>query len=174
MMRTNEAWYIAESGGSGNGKSIVDYSSFIGYQHSNQSSIPTKPVERGAFTSINKWSNPYEVDVEIAKHGTADEIADFLETLEKWRDSVDLVDVVTPSRVFLRANIYRINYTWNMDDTGPRLIIPKIGIREIRFVQSSASSTVISNPKNPGSTSTKNCGETSCSSVAAMPKGANE
>ena len=152
-----EKWYIASSGG---GSSIVEYSSFIGYQYKNESTIPTKPVEQGAFISANKWANPYEVEVEIAKHGTASEIQQFLEELERWRESVDLVDIVTPSRGFLRANIYRISYTWSMDEYGQRLVIPKISIREVRTAQSSMTTTGSSfaNPMNAGNASTRTGG----------------
>ncbi len=151
-----EKWYIASSGG---GSSIVEYSSFIGYQYKNESTIPTKPVEQGAFISANKWANPYEVEVEIAKHGTATEIQQFLEELERWRESVDLVDIVTPSRVFLRANIYRISYTWSMDEFGPRLVIPKISIREVRTAQTSMTSgALFANPMNAGNATTKTGG----------------
>lgn len=158
-MNNGEAWYIASSGGGG---SIVDYSSFIGYQYANEASIPTKPVERGAFVSANKWANPYEVEVELAKYGGAAEIREFLEELERWRESVELVDIVTPSRVFLRANIYRISYVWSMDENGPRMVMPKLSIREILYSRQGAADGGIANPMNAGCADTVTGGNVQC------------
>lgn len=143
----NPEWFIAAQGG---GSSVVDFSTFLGFSYVNNASLPTKPVEKGQFITANKWANPYVVDVTIGKSGNAGEIKAMLESLESLVQSVELVDVVTPVRVFINGNIESIEYSFTGDETGPSMVMPKITIKEIRFFNASETTSDISsnNAKN--------------------------
>lgn len=164
-----EEWFISAGGGS-----VTDFSSFLGFQYANESSVPEKAVEEGSFFSANKWDNPYDVVVDLAKHGEASDIGAFIDALEQYRGSTDLVSIVTPAKVFINGNIYGISFSWNNDETGPRMLVAKVAIKEIRPPGGSQSSggrggggaSSIGNASNGECNSSTSCGRLQGESVA--------
>lgn len=103
----------------------------VGYRQG--SSISQYPVEQGAFGSYNKVATPFSPRVRVSKGGNVAARAAFLARCEEMAASLDLYRIVTPERVYLNANIERIEYARNAE-SGVGLISVDIVFVEIRQV----------------------------------------
>lgn len=127
-MSVDNNWIVSMKGG---GADILGYDSFVGLEYEKSQALPEKPVEDGAFFTANKWSKPYRVTLTLAKGGDAAAIREFITRLEKYNESIDLVDVVTPLKVFVNGTIESVRYSVGNDEYGPRLVMPRITIKEV-------------------------------------------
>lgn len=146
-------WFIAPAGG---GSSVLPFTSVMNVNSRAGARIATKPMERGAFRSANKWSVPYNVEIVLTVEGTDTERNNFMAELERLKNSTDLVDIVTPFYVWANGNI--VDYDLQLDnDTGANsILIPSIMVEEVRLKQRkiTSSNIDIGGAKNPGNTST--------------------
>lgn len=113
------------------GTSVTEYSAFLGYQYTKSAGVPEKAVEEGGFYTANKWETSYRVRVQLAKDGTPQAIGEFLEELERLLASTALVTVITPSRVYIDATVFGLDYDWSSEN-GARLCIADVSLQEVR------------------------------------------
>lgn len=166
MSASEDQWLIQGDGGA-----VAEYTSFLGFEYNSESAIPEKAVEEGSFFSANKWDYPYDIIVEIGKMGDVNELSSFLDALETWRNSTELVSLVTPAKTYTNGNIYGVGYSWNGEEHGPRMIIAKVAIKEVRLVGESAAANSgggISGAGNSEHNSTKNRGMCQGTGVASL------
>lgn len=161
-------WFIAPTGGS---SSIVEYDTCLGISYKSGAALPVKPVEKGSFFTANKWAIPFQAVIEIAKGTTDDGFSDLRElmnSLEEWKNSVELVDIVTPYKTFIHANIFDLEYRFDNEETGVGMVIPVITVQEVRLINSSVSTTDISQggAKNADSVSNSDSGQVSAKEVS--------
>lgn len=153
-------WYISVTGG---GQAIAEFDTFIGIRFQSSASLPILPVEEGSFFTANKWSNPFNAIVEMAKWGEVGSLNQMMVALERYKNSTDLVDIVTPYFTFINGNISSIEYEFSTDETGLGMVSPKIGVQEIKLIKKSASSITpvrtIDRAKNAESNNTINVGK---------------
>ena len=156
-------WFIAPTGGN---SSIVDFDTCLGIRYKKGSGLPIKPVEKGSFFTANKWMWPFQVVVEMAKSSrdnSGSDLIQFMKDLEELLATVELVDVVTPYGVFKSANIFDLEYRFDNDETGVGMVVPVLTIQEVRIINTSVSTTDISQAgaKNADSVTTKDNGQVS-------------
>lgn len=146
-MSEDNNWLVAANGGGGR---ILAYDSFVGMEYDKAHALPEKPVEDGAFFTANKWALPYRATVTVAKTGEASEIRDFIDALEGLNGSTTLVSIVTPLRVLVDGTIEAIRYSFDNDDLGPRMVMPRISVKEVMFARKSTTTGKITagNSKN--------------------------
>lgn len=78
--------------------------STIEFEIKAQAPISNYPQEQGAFQSYNKVTLPPEITLVIACSGNTAERQAFLNTLDALRISTQLVDIVTPEKIFTNYN----------------------------------------------------------------------
>lgn len=150
-------WYVSEAGG---GRTIADFDTFLGLRFKTGSALPVMPLENGSFFTANKWMTPYNAQVELARSGNQTELNNMMVMLERYKNSTDLVDIVTPYFTFIHGNIYDIEYDFGVDQTGVGMVNPYISIQEVRLIQESTTSTTdISAARMPEHNSTVNAGK---------------
>lgn len=150
-------WYISVAGG---GQTIASFDTFVEMRFKTGSALPIMPVEQGSFFTANKWMLPYNAMVQLAKMGDAGVINEMMVALEQYKNSTDIVDIVTPYFTFIHGNLYDIEYDFSVDETGVGMAAPRLSIQEVRFIQESATSTSdITGAKNAESNSTVNNGK---------------
>lgn len=168
---SKKPWYIAKSGSL---ESIVEFDTCISMGYKSGAALPVKPVENGSFFTANKWTIPYQIVMELAVSrtnfstegdggGSERNLADIMNALERWKDSTDLVDVVTPYKTYIHGNIFDVEYRFDNDETGADMLVPMITLQEIRLINTSASTTEIklSGAKNPDSADAIDMGQVS-------------
>jgi hypothetical protein len=150
-------WYIAKTGSN---DVIASFDTFIGMRYSKDASLPMKAVEEGSFFAANKWEKPYEIQVEIAKQEREKgDLQDFISALDSIQLGIDLVDVVTPYKAFIKANVERITYGWSNDENGVALVIPTLTLIEIREIgEKSGGNITMEGASNPANSDTASNG----------------
>ena len=125
---------------------IVTFDSFLGYDYSNDFSIMNHPIENGSFANYNRVANPASVNVYLAKSGFPYEIRSVLDVLEQYKDSINLVDVVTPYRTYTKYNIKSVHYALR-ENNAINLLVVDLGLEEILEVELGYKTTQYSSNK---------------------------
>jgi len=129
--------------------------------HPTEKSVVSKfPTERGAFADYNKVAEPYEISVTMTKGGKQSDMNDFMDQLRALKEGIQLVDIVTPERVFLDANLETFDYSKTVGK-GQNLLIIKAKFIEIWQVEPVYVNSVLppGKPKNPSGTTKKDKGK---------------
>lgn len=123
------------------GLEILQPDSVLGIRYRDASRIVDYPLEQGSFESYNKVSNPFDVAVSISVGGSLERREGFLRDLKFWKDSLDLLNVVTPEFTFQNCNIEAYDYQ-RTSRNGVSLIVIEIYFREVRTTAVAAFSNV--------------------------------
>lgn len=115
--------------------------------------VPNYPQELGAFQSYNKVKLPFDARVRMTKGGREAERAAFLNSIDSLSNSLQLVDVVTPTKIYTNANIVHYDYR-RTSSNGVTLLTVDIGLQEIRIAPSPA----FTNTQQPSGADAKNDG----------------
>lgn len=113
---------------------IVRFDTFLGYDYSNDVSIMGHPIEKGSFANYNKVVDPANVSIILAKSGFPYEIRETIEILEKYTDSLDLIDVVTPYRTYVKYNVKSLHHAIR-EKGSVNLLVVDIVLQEIKEVE---------------------------------------
>lgn len=124
------------------GARVLTPDSVIGFSFMNEFRISDYPIEEGAFESYNKVATPFDVRVVMTKGGKTADRQIFLDTLDILISSLDLVDVVTPDKIYYSANIIHYDYE-RSSKNGVQLLTVSIFLREIRLASAVKISTVV-------------------------------
>ena len=113
---------------------IIRFDTFLGYDYSDDVSIMNHPIEDGSFASYNKVVDPATLNVVFAKSGFPFEIREAIEIIEKYKNSTDLVDVVTPYKTYVKYNIKNLHYAIR-ENSSVNLLVVDIALEEIKEVE---------------------------------------
>ena len=131
------------------GKPVAIADSVLDLSYRNESKISGFPVQAGSFANYNKVNNPYEARVTLIK-GSNNSInpltnsilnngssvvgrGDFLKAIDEAAKSLELFNIVTPERNYLKANIEGYDYR-RESSNGANLLIVELRLIEIREV----------------------------------------
>lgn len=131
--------------------------SMLDMNYRNESKVSSFPVQDGAFANYNKVANPYNIKVRLVKGGSEQQRATFLSALESIANSLNLVDVTTPERTYINANITGLDYRRSTEN-GANILIVELSLIEIRQVSVQYSATA-PNPAQPSGADPKNNGK---------------
>lgn len=113
---------------------ICKFDSFLGYEYTDDVEVMNHPIESGSFANYNKVVDPANVSIILAKSGFPFEIREIIEILEKYKDSVDLVNVVTPYKTYTEYNVKSLHYAIR-EGSSVNLLIVDLVLTEIRQVE---------------------------------------
>jgi hypothetical protein len=119
------------------------------------------PVEKGGFASYNKVELPGAPAVTLCLSGSAANRKAFLNAVDAAAKSTNLYSVVTPEVTYINHTIERYNYQ-RRSSHGATLLSVDIFLKEVRQVSAqytTASTSPINSPQNPGATPTENTGQ---------------
>ena len=133
-------WGVYDS----NGDQVVTPDTFVGIDYAASYSLPTYPVEGGAFQTYNKVERPFDVPVMFAKGGALEDRQEFIADCELARASLDLYTIVTPEQTFASVNIENFGYS-RVADKGANLIHAEFRFTQIR-VTAKVTYTTTANP----------------------------
>ena len=156
-----------------NGVQVLEPDSFLGIEFINAYNISSYPVEKGSFANYNKVNNPFYATVKLAKGGTTEDRAAFLDALSEIAKSLDLYTIVTPEDTYSNVNLEQFDYYRETKD-GAGIIIANCRFIEIREAQSEPSLKQAQTGQSPTSSAEINSGQVkpyTDSSVAAAYKG---
>lgn len=90
------------------GNQLIFPDAVIDFGFRNGYSLPTFPVQDGAFANYNKVSTPIDIVVRMSIGGSEAQRAEFIATLDRLAATLDLYRVLTPERVYDGYNIERV------------------------------------------------------------------
>ena len=94
------------------GAKALDFDTFFSCSIKAENKISSNPVEKGSFADYNKVASPTAVSVVMGRTGKSDELAAFLEALDKLAESTDLVSIVTPEKTSPTTTTARLKTAW--------------------------------------------------------------
>ena len=133
------------------GARVLVPDSVVGFSFMNEFRISDYPLEAGAFESYNKAAMPFDARMVMTKGGKTSDRQIFLDTLDILISSLDLVDVVTPDKIYYNANIIHYDYERGSKN-GMQLLTVSVFLREIRLASSADTSTTaapLANTQDP-------------------------
>lgn len=114
-----------------NGKPALSPDSVKGFEHQANSSVADYPIEAGGFETFNKVSRPSESRVQMTIGSSSQARTDFLITCEELILSIQILNVVTPERVYKNVTLDHFDYR-REDRNGASLITVDAWFREVR------------------------------------------
>jgi hypothetical protein len=127
---------------------VIKPDSFLGFEYRNEINISNYPIEKGGFASYNKVKTPFDAIVKVSKGsaitsvGTSSRLTDrgdFIKTLDKMVESLDLYTVVTPEATYFNVNLEKFEYRRELKN-GTGIIIADLHLVEIMTAIISTSS----------------------------------
>lgn len=146
---------------------IATFDSFMSFDFSKENQITEYPIEGGGFVSAMKVMKPSEYEVILVKNGMNFNYAmeQFIDDLNKFRDGIELVDVITPFKTYVGCNVYATKYSHFRDKYNNMLVVT-LKIKEIQ--QGVISSN--GKPRSSSSASVKDTGTAAMSPVEGATK----
>ena len=120
-------WGIYTTGGA----KALDADSVVSLEYMSEFRVADYPLEKGGFVSYDKVAMPFDIRTLVTKGGSIAERTSFLSAVERLKESLDLVNVVTPERTYLNVNLVRASLSRSATG-GAGLIAIECGFREIR------------------------------------------
>lgn len=124
----NPLWGIYDSGG---GLALA-VDSVVEVGASEDSEVPTYPLEKGTFASYNKVAHPVTNKVRVAVGGNDATRAAFLSTLKRIKNDLNLYTIQTPETAYTNANVVHFDYHREQRH-GATLLTVDIWFTEIRI-----------------------------------------
>lgn len=126
---------------SANGIPVIAPDSFVSFEYREDRKIPTYPMEKGGFQSYNKVAMPFDIRMTLTCSGNGKmKKAEFLAKLDEGMDSIKLVSISTPEKVYENCNL--IHYDYRKESIhGATLIIAQLYFQQIRIAQISTPPT---------------------------------
>lgn len=101
--QSGPAWGIFDD----QGNLAIKPDSFLDFDNSNDSNIPTFPLQDGEFSAYNKVVLPFETSVKISKGGSLQDRKNLLDKLASIAGDTKLYSILTPEKTYLSVNIRR-------------------------------------------------------------------
>ena len=93
------------------------------------------PVEEGSFASYNMTLTPQEVGCTLIKRGRSDDLSAFINALQAFVESTDLLTVVTPEREYQNMKLTKATFDRSIDN-GTDCIVADLSFQEVREITS--------------------------------------
>lgn len=119
------------------GLPVVIADSVVTFDYKRDWTIANYPVEKGAFESYDKVSNPFEPRIRFAAGGSEVERQLLLDSIAAIAGTLDLYDVVTPEVIYQSANITHYDYRRSAH-SGVGLLVIDVWLMEVRVTATSA------------------------------------
>ena len=141
------------------GQTAVTFTSFIDIDLRAEGQALTYPVENGGFASYNKVESPLDIRLTLGLQGTEADFASALERIGKYKRDAVVLAVVTPAAMYRSMTLEAFSYK-RAKGNGAGLLATELTLVEVRQVASRATTTAITQPKNPTSAGKVDTGKT--------------
>ena len=138
---------------------IAVFDSFLGYDYLGENKTVERPVENGSFSSYNKITMPYQINVRLSKMGYPIELRELVDTLEKYKNSTNLVNIILPYKSYINVSLNKLSH--GIKEGGAiSMLICELGFSEIRKEYATYQNLVFvpSKLKNASNSSTQDVG----------------
>lgn len=127
----SQAWTILDE----TGKQAFSFDVFEKSTYKGESKIVQSPVEEGSFASYNMTLTPQEVGCTLIKRGRSDDLSAFINALQAFVESTDLLTVVTPEREYQNMKLTKATFDRSIDN-GTDCIVADLSFQEVREIKS--------------------------------------
>jgi|GEM_PF-5329313 len=129
---------------------IAEFDSFVSFDFNKENQVTDYPLENGGFISAMKVIKPSEYEVVLVKNGMNFNYAmeNFIDNINKYRDGLDLVDIITPFKTYVNCTVYASGYS-HYKDKYNNMILMKLKIKEIQSGKVTESGKVRSSSSAP-------------------------
>ena len=126
-----QAWTILDE----TGEQAFSFDVFEKSNYKGESKIVQSPVEEGSFASYNMTLTPQEVGCTLIKRGRSDDLSTFINALQAFVESTDLLTVVTPEREYQNMKLTKATFDRSIDN-GTDCIVADLSFQEVREITS--------------------------------------
>ena len=126
-----QAWTILDE----TGEQAFSFDVFEKSNYKGESKIVQSPVEEGSFASYNMTLTPQEVGCTLIKRGRSDDLSTFINALQAFVESTDLLTVVTPEREYQSMKLIKATFDRSID-SGVDCIVADLSFQEVREITS--------------------------------------
>ena len=127
----SQAWTILDE----TGEQAFSFDVFEKSNYKGESKIVQSPVEEGSFASYNMTLTPQEVGCTLIKRGGSDDLSAFIDALQAFVESTDLLTVVTPEREYQNMKLTKATFDRSIDN-GTDCIVADLSFQEVREITS--------------------------------------
>lgn len=127
----SQAWTILDE----TGEQAFSFDVFEKSNYKGESKIVQSPVEEGSFASYNMTLTPQEVGCTLIKRGRSDNLSAFINALQAFVESTDLLTVVTPEREYQNMKLTKATFDRSIDN-GTDCIVADLSFQEVREITS--------------------------------------
>ena len=128
---SSQAWTILDE----TGEQAFSFDVFEKSSYKGESKIVQSPVEEGSFASYNMTLTPQEVGCTLIKRGRSDDLSAFINALQAFVESTDLLTVVTPEREYQNMKLTKATFDRSID-SGTDCIVADLSFQEVREITS--------------------------------------
>lgn len=140
-----EEWSIIDE----SGEKAFSFDSFQSADVKQESKVTHSPVEGGSFATYNIVQTPTELSCMIAKHGFVPDLIRFVDALQTYLQSTDLLTVVTPEKEYENMKLTKFNFNRSADN-GTDIIYAELSFIEVREVTSQFTNVRVAAKKQRG------------------------
>lgn len=133
----------------------VQFDGIMDIDVKNESKVLTSPIEKSSFAAYNKVETPLDVVITGASQQDGAAQSAILDALNKLVSGAELVDIVTPTVVYLKMTLESYSYKRTATD-GASLLVVELHAIEVREVET----TRVTKTKRASSAKTQKTGQT--------------
>lgn len=133
----------------------VQFDGIMDIDVKNESKVLTSPIEKSSFAAYNKVETPLDVVITGASQQDGVTQSAILDALNKLVSGAELVDIVTPTAVYLKMTLESYSYKRTATD-GASLLVVELHAIEVREVET----TRVTKTKRASSAKTQKTGQT--------------
>ncbi len=112
----------------------VQFDGIMDIDVKNESKVLTSPIEKSSFAAYNKVETPLDVVITGASQQDGATQSAILDALNKLVSGAELVDIVTPTAVYLKMTLESYSYKRTATD-GASLLVVELHAIEVREVE---------------------------------------
>lgn len=150
-INTGSEWAVVAQ----NKRLSVQFDGIMDIDVKNESKVLTSPIEKSSFAAYNKVETPLDVVITGASQQDGATQSAILNALNKLVSGAELVDIVTPTAVYLKMTLESYSYKRTATD-GASLLVVELHAIEVREVET----TRVTKTKRASSAKTQKTGQT--------------
>lgn len=150
-INTGSEWAVVAR----NKRLSVQFDGIMDIDVKNESKVLTSPIEKSSFAAYNKVETPLDVVITGASQQDGATQSAILDALNKLVSGAELVDIVTPTAVYLKMTLESYSYKRTATD-GASLLVVELHAIEVREVET----TRVTKTKRASSAKTQKTGQT--------------
>ena len=133
----------------------VQFDGIMDIDVKNESKVLASPIEKSSFAAYNKVETPLDVGITGASQQDGATQSAILDALNKLVSGAELVDIVTPTAVYLKMTLESYSYKRTATD-GASLLVVELHAIEVREVEP----TRVTKPQRASSATTQKTEQT--------------